>query len=68
MYVLDSVNSNISPRFSCVSHSIDVCTVAITNIRNMQAVSNNQTVDILHFNDKAHLRYLPSESQDFGSL
>ena len=27
-------------------------TVAIKNIRNMHAVSTNQTADILHFNDK----------------
>ena len=37
---------------SCVSHSIDICTVAIKNIRNVHAVSTNQIVDILHFNDK----------------
>ena len=36
----------------CVSHSIDICTVALKNIRNMQAVSTNQIADILHFNDK----------------
>ena len=36
---------------SCVSHSIDICTVAIKNIRNMHAVSTNQIADILHFND-----------------
>ena len=69
MYVLDSINSNISPRFSCVSHPIDIFTVAITNIRNMQAFSTNQIVDILHFNDKAHyLRCLLSESQNVDSL
>ena len=37
---------------SCVSHSIDICTVAIQNIRNMHAVSTNQIADILHFNNK----------------
>ena len=36
---------------SCVSHSVDICTVAIKNIWNMQAVSTNQIADILHFND-----------------
>ena len=36
---------------SCVSHSIDICTVAITNIRNMHAVSTNQIADIFYFND-----------------
>ena len=36
---------------SCVSHPIDICTVAIENIRNMHAVSTNKTVDILKFND-----------------
>ena len=37
---------------SCASHSIDICTVAIKNIRNVHAVSTNQIADILHFNDK----------------
>ena len=37
-----------------VSHSIDICTVAIKNIRNMHAVSTNQIADILHFNDKGN--------------
>ena len=36
---------------SCVSHSIDICTVAIKNIRNMYAVLTSQIADILHFND-----------------
>ena len=36
----------------CVSHSIDICMVAIENIRNMHTVSTNQIADILHFNDK----------------
>ena len=36
---------------SCVSHSIDICTVAIKNIRNMDAVSTNKIGDIMHFND-----------------
>ena len=31
---------------SCVSYSIDICTV------NVHAVSTNQIADILHFNDK----------------
>ena len=37
---------------SCASHSFEICTVAIKNIRNMHAVSTNQIADILHFNDK----------------
>ena len=37
---------------SCVSHFIDVCTVAIKNIRNMHTDSTNQIAGILHFNDK----------------
>ena len=37
---------------SCVSHSIDICTVAIKNTRIMHCVSNNQFADILHFDDK----------------
>ena len=32
------------------SHLIDICTVAIKNIRNMHAVSTNQITDSLHFN------------------
>ena len=31
----------------CVSHSIDICFVAIRNIRNVHAVSTNETADIL---------------------
>ena len=30
---------------------IDICTVAIKNIRNMHAVSTNQIADILRFSD-----------------
>ena len=37
---------------SCVSNSIDICTVAIKNIRNVHAVSTNQIADLLHFNDR----------------
>ena len=37
----------------CVSRFIDICTVAIKNIRNMHAVSTNQIADVLHFNDNA---------------
>ena len=39
-------------RLCCVSHSIDICTVAIKNIRNMHAASTNQIADIFNFNDK----------------
>ena len=38
---------------SCVLHIIDICTVAIKNIRKKHAVSTNQVADILHFNDNA---------------
>ena len=38
-------------QISCVSHSVDICTVAIKNIRNMHVVSTSQIADILHFND-----------------
>ena len=34
------------------SHSIEMCTVAIKNIRNMHPVSTNQTRYILNFNNK----------------
>ena len=37
---------------SCVSHSINICTVTIKNVGNIHAVSTNQIPDILHFNDK----------------
>ena len=39
---------------SGVSHSIDICAVAIKNIRNMYAVLTNQIADILHFNDNIY--------------
>ena len=48
MYVSDSYkfkrfeNSALP---SCVSHSIDICAVAITNNRNMRPVSTNQVAD-----------------------
>ena len=42
---------------SCLSHSIDTCTVVIEKIRNMHAVSANQTAFILHFNNKWLLSY-----------
>ena len=38
-------------RPALVSHSIDICTVAIKHIRNVHAVSANQIADVLHFND-----------------
>ena len=49
-----SANSNvlyIPPRLSAFSHSIDICTIAIKNVRNMHPVSTNQIADILNFND-----------------
>ena len=42
----------ISRLASCVSHSINICTVVIKNINNMHAVSTNQIADILRYNDK----------------
>ena len=33
------------------THSNDICTVIIKNIRNMQVVLTNQIADIMHFND-----------------
>ena len=30
---------------------LDICAVAVKNIRNMHAVSTNQIADSLHFND-----------------
>ena len=54
MYVLGWYKFNCfvyRTSLSCVSHSIDICTVPIKNIRNMYAVSTNQVADILHFND-----------------
>ena len=54
MYVLGWYKFNCfvyRTSLSCVSHSIDICTVPIKNIRNMHAVSTNQVADILHFND-----------------
>ena len=53
MYVLGSCKFKcfLYPASFPVSHSIDICTVAIKNIKNMHAVSTNQLADILHFND-----------------
>ena len=34
---------------ACVSHSADISTVAIKNIRNMHAVSTNQIADFFAF-------------------
>lgn len=33
------------------THSNDICTVIVKNIRNMQAVLTNHIADIVHFND-----------------
>ena len=33
-------------------HSIDICTIAIKNTRNIHTVSTNQVADILYFNNK----------------
>ena len=53
MYVLGSNVLYIPPSFFCVSHSIDIGTLVIKNIKNMHAVSTNQIADILHYNDKS---------------
>ena len=48
-----SINSNvlhIPPRFF-ISHSIDICSVAIKSIRKIHALSTNQIADILYFHD-----------------
>ena len=47
-----------STKFSCVSHSIDTCTVVIKNIRNMHAVSTNHIADIMHFNNESIYIYI----------
>ena len=55
MYVLGQCEFRcfVYPAYlSCVSHSIDICTVGNKNIRNMHAVSTNHVADILHFRDK----------------
>ena len=41
--------SYVSASLSCVSHSIDICMVAIRYIRNMCVVSTNQIADIFLF-------------------
>ena len=41
-----------------VLHSIDICTVATKNTKNMRAFSTNQIADILRFNDKGLYRKL----------
>ena len=40
-----------SSRLAFVSHSVDMCTVAIKNIRNVHAFATNQIAGILHFSD-----------------
>ena len=40
--------------FSCVSHFIDIGTVAIKNILNIHTVSTNQNENILHFYNKVN--------------
>ena len=45
----------IHPCITCVAYSIDICTVAIEDIRNMHAVSSNPIADILRFNDNGLL-------------
>ena len=47
-------------QLSYISHSIDICTVVIKNIRNMNAVLTNQVADILHFNDNAQYEFMNS--------
>ena len=50
-----SINSNFfayPASLSCLSNSINICTVAVTNIRNMHTVSTNQIADILHYNNQ----------------
>ena len=56
-----SVNSNVLCILPSISHSIDICTGAIKNIRNVQAVSTNQITDILHFNDDGHNIFIRNE-------
>ena len=51
---------------SCISHSIDICTVAIENARNMHSFSANQIAEILHFNDNT-LTLFPLTFQEFVS-
>ena len=58
MYVLGQCKCFVYPaQLCCGSHSIDICTVAIKNIKNMHAVSTNRNADILHFNDKGQYKF-----------
>ena len=54
MYVLGyyKLKCFVYPLLSCVSHSIDICTVAIKNTRNIHAVLTNQIADVLFFKNK----------------
>ena len=57
MYVLGSCKFKCFvylAQLSCVSYYIDICTVAIKNIKNMYAVSTSQIADILHFKDNVN--------------
>ena len=65
-----SANSNVfytPPSFS--AFHIDVCTVAVKNIKNMHAVSTNQMAGIFHFNDKVFKKlrknYIKMNSNSF---
>ena len=54
MYVLGEYKFNFfvyPTSLFYVSRSIDICTVAIKNIKTMHGVSTNQIADILHFNN-----------------
>ena len=44
---------------SYISHSIDFCTLAIKNIKNIHTVSNNEIADSLQFNNFSYLRVYP---------
>ena len=52
----------ISGQHSSVSLSIDICTVAIKNIRNMHAASTNQISDILRLTGVAVEGFSPTNA------
>ena len=50
-----------------VSHSTDVCTAEVKNIRNMHVLSANQISDIFQFNDNLTYSYSISRALEYES-
>ena len=53
---------------SCISHSMDIFTLAVKNIRNMHAVSPIQVTDTLHHNDNEFYMKYPYIESNMNSF